>query len=152
MLELIWGVKTEAFLDFWSIEHVLSGLSIGYAVHKRNNKVFRKKLKLDELDVHIHEFTSRYNDIIGVLFLAYLWEAIEHYLEVGLLGQEVMYWFQGVEFWGNRLITDPLALVLGYLIAQRFPKLIIPARAAIVAWLFVHIFVFPHSMYLHELF
>jgi len=152
MLEIIWGLKTTSFLDFWSIEHVLSGLSIGYAVHKRNHKVFLKKLKHYKLDVQIQKFTSHYYDIIGVLFLAYLWEAWEHYLENGLLGEKVTYWFQGVEFWGNRLITDPLALVLGYLIAQRHPKLIVPARAAIVAWIFVHIFVFPHSMYLHELF
>ncbi len=152
MLDMLWGLKTDAFFDWWSVEHVLSGLSIGYAVHKRNNKVFQKKLKLDQLDVHIQEFTSRYYDIVGVLFLAYLWEAWEHYFETGLLGDKVAYWFQGVEFWGNRLITDPLALVIGYLIAQKHPQLIIPARACIVAWVVIHIFVFPHSMYLHEIF
>jgi len=152
MLDLIWGLKTEAFLDWWSIEHVLSGLSIGYAVHKRNNRFIQQRLNLENFDIDIQELTSRYYDIIGVLFLAYLWEALEHYLETGLLGQGVTYWFQGVEFWGNRLITDPLALVLGYLIAQKHPKLIIPARAGILAWVVIHVFVFPHSMYLHELF
>ena len=91
-------------------------------------------------------------DILGVLFLAYAWETLEHYLETGLAGSAVEFWFQGVEFWPNRLITDPLMLLLGYLIAKKYPRFVIPARIASVAWLFIHIFIFPHSMYLHYLF
>ena len=87
----------------------------------------------------------------GVLFLAYAWETFEHYLEVGLAGTAVEYWFQGVEFWPNRLIFDPLMLIIGYLIAKRYPKLVWPARVLSLAWLLIHIFIFPHSMYLHEL-
>ena len=90
-------------------------------------------------------------DFLGVLFLAYLWETLEHYLEEGLAGAAVEYWFQGVEFWPNRFVSDPLMLVLGYWIAVRRPHLVVWARVASVAWLVVHIFVFPHSMYLHEL-
>lgn len=32
MLELIWGLKTHAILDVWTIEHLLSGISVGSAV------------------------------------------------------------------------------------------------------------------------
>jgi hypothetical protein len=42
-------------------------------------------------------------------------------------------------------------LVIGYIIAKRYPSLVMPARILSVVWLFVHVFVFPHSMYLHEL-
>jgi len=89
---------------------------------------------------------------MGVLFLAYLWETIEHYLEVGTAGAWLEYWFQGVEFWPNRIIADPLMLVLGYMIAKKYPQLVIPARIFSIAWLLTHLFIFPHSMYLHDLF
>ena len=90
--------------------------------------------------------------MMGVLFLAYGWETIEHYLEVGTAGVWLENWFQGVEFWPNRIIADPLMLVLGYMIAKKYPQLVIPARVFSIAWLLTHLFIFPHSMYLHELF
>lgn len=43
-------------------------------------------------------------------------------------------------------------LVLGYYIAKKIPVLVWPARALSLIWLFVHIFIFPDSMYLHTLF
>lgn len=147
MLELVWWVKTIAMMDVWTIEHILSGLSVGHAVKSKNHKVLKEKLWIDA-----HTITTKHFDVIWVLFFAYLWETIEHYLETGLAGEAVKYWFQWVESWPNRIIFDPLMLVLGYLIAKNFPKLVLPARILSVIWLFVHIFIFPHSMYLHEIF
>lgn len=147
MLEVIWGMKTTAMMDAWTIEHLLSGISIGHAVKNNNHKIFKKKLGLEK-----HHITTRHFDIISILFLAYLWETIEHYLETGIAGQAVEYWFQGVEFWPNRIIFDPLILIVGYLIAKKHPKLVNSARLCSIIWLFVHIFIFPHSMYLHDLF
>ena len=147
MFELIWGLKTIAIMDVWTIEHVLSGLSIGHAVRKNNHKIFKKKFGLEK-----HHIVTKHFDVMGVLFLAYLWETIEHYLEVGVAGEVVQYWFQGVEYWPNRVIFDPLMLVLGHLIATKYPQLVNPARIISLVWLIVHIFAFPHSMYLHELF
>lgn len=147
MLDILWGLKIHAIFDVWTIEHLLTGVSVGSAVKKKNHKVFQKIL--DKIN---HNHHSWWFDITGVLFFAYLWETLEHYLEVGLAGPVVEYWFQGVEFWPNRLIADPLMLALGYLIAKRFPFLVWPARALSIGWLIVHIFIFPHSMYLHELF
>lgn len=147
MLEILWGLKTVAIFDVWTIEHVLSGISIGDKVIRHN----RRKFNL------LHIFERHHNviihfEVMGVLCLAFGWEMLEHYLEVGLAGTAVAYWFQGVEFWANRLISDPLMLVVGYFIARRFPILIWPARALSLAWLLVHVFAFPHSMYLHEIF
>lgn len=133
--------------DVWTIEHLLSGISIGSAVRKKNHKTFQEILNVID-----HKYHSWWFDISGVLFLAYLWETLEHYLEGGLAGFKIAYWFHGIEFWPNRIITDPLMLVLGYLIAKKFPSLVWPARFLSIGWLIVHIFVFPHSMYLHELF
>ena len=144
---MIWGFKTVAAIDIWTLEHFLSGLSLGMLVMSINSKLFLKyfQIKSDEIK------TSHF-DIVAVLLLAYIWEVFEHYLEVGLLGETVKFWLQGVEFWANRLIFDPLVTVLGYYLAKSYPILVNPARAVSLLWLIVHIFVFPHSMYLHEIF
>ncbi len=81
MLEILWGLKTAAMMDVWTIEHILSGVSVGHGVKKKNGNVFKKKFGLDG-----HHLITRHFDIVGVLFLAYLWEALEHYLETGLAG------------------------------------------------------------------
>ena len=36
--------------------------------------------------------------MILVLLIAYIWETAEHYLETGLAGESVQYWFQGWSF------------------------------------------------------
>lgn len=146
MLNYIWGVKTQALFDVWSLEHILSGISIGFIIYQIN------RFFLDKEDGVVDEKTLLFFDIIGVLFVAFIWETLEHYLEMGLVGGTVSYWFQGVEFWANRLITDPLMLVLGYFIAKKYSSSIKIARAGSTLWMAVHIFLFPHSMYLHEIF
>ena len=144
---MIWGIKTIAIFDVWTFEHFLSGLSIGALAVSCNMKIFKSKLDLDSRDIK-----TRYFDLIFVLLAAYSWETVEHYLENGLMGDVVAYWFQGVEFWANRIFADPLITVVGYYIAVGNPKLVTPARILSLMWLLVHVFIFPHSMYLHELF
>lgn len=144
MIEYIWGWKTTALFDWWSVEHVLSGVSAGATVDTHHQK---KKISCSKLKQHF--------DIYAVLLLAYMWEVVEHYLETGILtpfeGGAIENWLQGVEFFGNRFITDPLLVLLGYFLATRYPVLVIPSRILSITWLIVHIFVFPHSMYLHEI-
>jgi hypothetical protein len=149
---VLWGYKTVALFDAWSIEHILSGISIGTAVTINNKKHFKNIFKEFTNLIHHNNKSVIHFDIIGVLFLAYFWESIEHYLELGLAGTTIEYWFQGVEMWANRLITDPLMLVIGYYIAKQFPWLIWYARFLSIIWIFIHIFIFPHSMYLHTIF
>lgn len=155
MLDFIWGIKTEAIFDVWTIEHFFSGVSIGAGVILHNNKHIGGLIDAVKDGVFHHKKINwlkyRY-DIFLLLFLAYIWETLEHYLETGLAGEAVAFWFQGVEFWPNRLITDPLMLILGYMLVKKFPKCVWPARIFTISWLIVHIFIFPHSMYLHEMF
>lgn len=140
----IWGDKTTAILDVWSIEHILSGISLGHVVGKHHYRVFRRLLGGD------HTVHSWHFNLAGLLALAYAWEALEHYLETGLAGEGVTAWFQGVEFWANRLLADPLAMILGYAAARHWPRLVFPSRVASLVWLMLHVFVFPHSMYLQD--
>ena len=143
---MIWGLKTVAIFDVWTFEHFLSGMSIGALAISTNLKVFENKIKINTQNIN-----TSYFDLIFVLLMAFAWEALEHYLEIGLLGLKVEYWFQGVEFWANRIFSDPLVTVFGYYVAKKNMYLVTPARLISLIWLLVHIFVFPHSMYLHEI-
>lgn len=153
MLEYLWGLKTVATFDVWTIEHFLSGMSVGSAVLIYNHENICRQFShvKGKLNTAVMRALKCRYDIFLVLLAAFIWETLEHYLEVGLAGQNVLYWFQGVEFWSNRMIADPLMLVLGYLLVRRYKTLVVPARILSALWLFVHIFVFPHSMYLHEI-
>lgn len=138
---MIWGVKSLACFDVWSFEHFFSGVSLGatFLVY------MERYLKVDPNNrYHTHIYFS------GVLMLTYCWETLEHYLETGLLGPEVTYWFQGVEFWANRMITDPLMNLAGAWVLRRARYIVKGVRVFIFIWLVIHIFVFPNSMYLHE--
>jgi hypothetical protein len=143
---MIWGFKTEAIFDVWTFEHFLSGISIGTLAIRANLNVFKKRFNIDKDNIK-----TRYFDVVLVLFAAYLWETVEHYLEAGILGIAVEYWFQGVEYWANRIISDPTVTVLGYYVAKSNLKLVTPARILSLIWLIFHIVIFPHSMYLHTL-
>ncbi len=143
-MTIFWGDKTSALFDLWSIEHVLSGISVGYVVRWHHRRTF------DRLLGRAHAIESWRINLAGVLCLGFAWECIEHYLETGLAGAAVEYWFHGVEMWANRLIADPLLLVAGYAIAKRYPIAVLPGKIASCAWLLLHLFL-PHSMYLQEL-
>ncbi|MHC4780435.1 MAG: hypothetical protein ACYTFG_17835 [Planctomycetota bacterium] len=153
-LHHIWGLKTVAFLDAWTFEHFLCGISLGSLVCTHHRKVFQNLYPPAGADALFAEKADNIRtrcNLMLVLLVAFSWETLEHYLETGLAGQVVAHWLQGVEFWGNRLVADPLMLVLGCLTAARFPALVWPARVLTLAWLVLHIFFFPHSMHLHAL-
>lgn len=141
---MLWGVKTEAAFDVWSIEHVIMGISVAWLASILLEKIVAK----EEISAPLKTKMS----FLITLLIAYMWEVCEHYLEVGLLGTTVEYWLQGVEHWSNRLIFDNLMVLTGWYIYQKKNKMLWFARIFSVIWLFVHIFIFPHSMYLHEIF
>ena len=136
---IFWGHKAVGFLDIWSIEHLLSGISFGALLCTR---------PVAALEALPKTYYVRYY-LYKLLFFTFLWECFEHYIEVGLLGHRVQFWFHGVEHWSNRLISDPLLVVLGFFLVKKYKKFLVPARIISVIFLFFHVFVFPHSMYLH---
>ena len=88
MLEIIWGLKTQAIFDVWTIEHLLSGISVGTAVKKRNFEELKRFVQVVGRTIRSGEYRklkdvlprhhSLHFDIVGVLFAAYIWETIEH--------------------------------------------------------------------------
>lgn len=141
---MIWGLKTEAAFDVWSVEHLVMGISVGWFSMYLATKIIGDEKISDKLKLRI--------SFIITLLIAYMWETLEHYLEVGLAGHAVEYWLQGVEHWSNRLIFDNLMVMSGWWIYQQQNKMVWFARVFSVIWLFVHIVIFPHSMHLHYLF
>lgn len=146
---LIWGYKTVAMFDIWSIEHFVNGIAMAGMAMFLTNKIFNiKKIEISNEARVVVSF-------IMVLATSLLWECIEHYIEAGILpgaiGERVTFWFQGVEHWSNRLIGDTLTVLLGWFVYQKKPKLALPAKIFSLVWMLVHIFAFPDSMYLHRL-
>ena len=133
---VFWGMKDVAFLDIWSEIHILSGIAIGYLLlNLYKNSKFEKKKAI----------------IITALVIAYGWEMLEYFLESGLFGKVIANWFYAVEFLPNRIFIDPAMFLVGSLIALKKPTLAIPATFITVAWLLLHIFIFPHAEYIQSL-
>jgi hypothetical protein len=145
---LIWGFKTEAAFDVWSLEHLANGIAMAAAARMVTGKFFKGN---DMTGVQ-----RRPVELIMVLLIALFWENVEHYVEAGVLpgviGDRITFWFQGIEHWSNRLVADNLMVILGWFIYTKQNRLFWLARIFSALWMIVHIFVFPHSMYLHTLF
>lgn len=134
-----WGHKTISMFDIWSFEHILAGIAFTGVVCAVLKMMKKPPRKFNDV-----------NTITPILMLSFMWEALEHYFETGLLGSDIQEWFQGVEHWSNRLIGDSLAVILGAYIYFKWPKVLWPFKAVSIAWLSVHIIFFPHSMYLQQ--
>ncbi|MDR0709382.1 MAG: hypothetical protein LBF77_04880 [Spirochaetaceae bacterium] len=145
---LIWGFKTEAAFDVWSLEHLANGIAMAAFARM----VAGKFLKLNSGNDAVRKLV----EFIIVLLIALFWENVEHYIEAGLLpgvtGERITYWFQGVEHWTNRLIADNIMVLLGWFIYTKQNRIFWATRIFSTMWMIVHIFIFPHSMYLHTLF
>jgi hypothetical protein len=143
---MLFGSKTVSWFDIWSLEHVLSGIGMASLCALLADKVLLKGLP--ELPAAAKK---RYY-LLTILFVEYVWEGIEFYMEEGYTHiPAVTYWLQGVEFWGNRLITDPLMTLAGGVIGLHRRGVVLPARILYLIFLLTHVFVFPHCMYLQDL-
>lgn len=129
-------------LDIWSRVHILVWVGIGWCIKHVNleqlqslqNDIYGKVItKIEPLmPEHVQKLVDMnelrqapelHFDMAFVLGGAYFREAVEHYLEDVARFQQAV---PGHELWFNRLILDPLMLVIGYCIAYFFPKLVAP--------------------------
>jgi hypothetical protein len=143
---VIFGPKTHAWLDVWSLEHFVSGMAISTFCVLLADKVFLKGVQ------EIPPVAEKRVYIITILLVEYMWEVSEFYMEAGYTHvQAITDWFHGVEFWGNRVLSDPLITLSGGFLALHRARLVWPARIFSLTFLGVHVFVFPHCMYLQDL-
>jgi hypothetical protein len=140
------GPKTVSWFDIWSLDHFLSGIAIASLCALLADKVLLKGLP------ELPPSAKKRFYILTILMIEYMWEGIEFYMETGYTHvHAITYWLQGVEFWGNRLITDPLITVAGGIVGMHRRSLILPARILSLAFILTHVFLFPHCMYLQDL-
>jgi hypothetical protein len=144
---LLWGLKTEAAFDLWSLEHLANGATMAAAAHC---------ILCTFLSNRVTKEQRPWVSLLLVLTAALFWENVEHYVEAGLLpgawGARVTFWFAGIEHWSNRLLGDNLMVFLGWFIYTKRPRFALAAKIFSTFWLLLHIFVFPDSMYLQRAF
>lgn len=142
----LFGDKTVSVFDLWTLEHFLAGLAGAWLVRKIGESYFPEIFKTQNLSKQFLILAA-----LIALPMTLLWECIEFYLEAGYTHNDgITYWFQGVEYWANRIIGDPVITLAGGYLGLRYPHLIIPTRFVSLAWVALHVFFFPHSMYLQQ--
>ena len=137
---ILFGDKTVALLDLWSVEHFFTGCNTAVFCS------FLSKKFIDCQDKNSFNF-----QLMLLLILELFWEIIEHYLEAGISYQAVTHWFQGVEYFGNRVIADPIVTILGLFFIRKYPQARSFSVIFSLAWLYVNIFVMPDSMALNRM-
>ena len=131
----LFGHKSTSLLDLWTIVHFLTGCASPIAI------AFLSRLSS----------YPRSHPVSTILLISLTWEILEFYMETGAVGpSSVRVWFDGVEHFSNRIISDQVALLLGYFLCAKRHLWAIIAKILATTWLAIHIFIFPHSMYLQE--
>ncbi len=138
---IIFGDKTTALLDLWSLEHFFTGCNSALLVSLFVNKFFKISDKKTLFRIQL----------LVLLCLELYWENLEYYLEDGASYPFVTHWFQGVEYIYNRLITDPIITVSGLVAIKYFPKIKWISLPFSIIWLYFHLFYFDHCMGFQDL-
>lgn len=176
----IFGDKNTSFFDVWSLEHMLTGMSLSYffllfkgpfsTAMDKDNKTEIEKLKKenkynDEQIKDIEKILKRKNHknkiihhSLVVICIAFAWEVIELYMETATfkaVGIEkyfltAQYWFSGVELFLNRIFVDVFLVYMGWYFVRHKPILSQIAAPLSFFWLVTHIIVFKDSMFLHK--
>lgn len=174
------GDKNVSFFDAWSLEHIITGMSLSYffllfkgpfsQAMERDDAAELAKLDKnptysEEQKAHIAKVLkakSQKSKIIHhslvVIGIALAWEIVELYMETAVFNDEgieyyflvAQEWFSGVELFLNRFFVDVLLVYLGWFFIRHKPVLATIAAPISLFWLLVHIFVFQDSMFLHE--
>lgn len=91
---MLFGLKHEAIFDLWTLQHFSVAVVLGYIC-------VRFKFPF-------------WTTFIFIILGAYVWELIEYFGEIGLLGSNLAIWFAVPEYTLNRLVIDPLTAALGF--------------------------------------
>jgi hypothetical protein len=117
----LWGHKTTALFDLWTLQHIATGIVIAYIL---------TKIKYFSL-----------SPVWTILLLSLFWESLELILELGhLRGLDGVVYQTGVEFWLNRSLTDPLAMIFGARMFRLNPKVFGYSVGFMVIWLLVNLY------------
>lgn len=134
---LLFGDREVAFLDLWSIQHMLSGTVMAWGL----SEFFRSRTAKN----HYPRTTNPL-----VITLAYGWEWLEFTIETGRFGSAGATWMKGIEHWSNHLVADPALVLTGALLYRFYPPTRFPALIFVLVWGLTNVLL-PNSMSLQEL-
>lgn len=133
----LFGKNAEAMLDLWTLQHFSVGILVVYFFRQMAKRRLGKQWELNFV----------YVSLAG----AYVFEALELWLEIGGAGEKIATWLHSLEHWSNRLVADPMALLFGMLVSRRYPRSRLIAFGFIVIWIVTQ-GLSPHCMYINDLF
>lgn len=147
---MIWREINSAFLDIWSIEHIVSGILLWIILSFVIDFIFDRYLvawekKLLKKYPWFYKKTKRLLEIFWILFIVYFWETLEHYCELWILWERIrlMVW---LEHWINRIISDPLLALFWFYIYTKFQKTRNFISVFLVIWA-IHIIILFYNIY-----
>ena len=114
------GDKTTSLFDVWSMVHFAAGIAISSFLFDLVRRKLPEGLENPQSIIFFGHSFDLWIDTCFVVLFAYSWEFTEFFLENGALGQNIAYWFHGIEFWANKFLTDPLLVYLGYKFGKSF--------------------------------
>ena len=115
----MFGDKTVAFFDLWSLVHLAVGIGVGPVLFLAFEHFKPSSLENPfKVELWGNKVINIWFDAILVILIAYMWEFWEFGAENGWFGQFLVGYLDGVEFWGNRFIADPLLVYTGYVMGR----------------------------------
>lgn len=120
------GQKDNAVLDWWSIQHLLTGVVIGSWLIYSN---------------YVSE--NSWQKVTFMVFLmSFSWECFELFMELGSLTLfEARHWNYGYEHWVNRAISDQVVTVAGGVIGYKYKEAWKWTLFPVVAWMLISLFI-----------
>lgn len=114
---VLWGHKTVALFDLWTLQHIATGAIIAHVLTRTN-------------------YASQ-STLWTIIMLSLFWESLELILELGHLQglREIGIWTGGVEFWVNRVFIDPLAMIFGAAMYKYNKKIFSYSFIFTIVWL-----------------
>jgi len=122
----LFGHKSMAIFDVWTISHVVTGAVLSYVA------IAMRSINLQ-------------HPIMLLLVVSLSWEIVEHYIEAAELAA-LSNWFAGEEILLNRLVADQVAVVSGFYLIKKYPKALLSCMAIGLGILILHIWL-GSSMY-----
>lgn len=131
---LLFGERSNAIFDLWSLQHCMSGVILGALITTIKPSLKKRRIVF----------------FAYILTVAYLWELLELTMELGWFGHSIASWKGGFEHWGNRLMGDPVMVLIGGFISLKLTKVWRWISIPAILWAIVNVAA-PHSMYIQRL-
>jgi len=134
---ICFGHKTAAMFDLWSVQHFFSGIFLSPICCF----IMDPKNRSPKLFVWL----------VAMIYFIFSWEIYELFAETNGFGPLITTWKDGFEHWSNRLISDPLLVLIGGVTQRNFnsKKLLRVAIIYTSLWAFINVLA-PTCMYIQE--